>query len=130
MVDDKELIRRATEVLNPRRLSPTVEAGGVGSALVTDKDNVYVGVCIDAECSLGFCAEHTAIGAMITNGESKIVSIVAVNWNGAVIPPCGRCREFICQVDPYNVNTRILLKNGIVRKLEELLPENWTTDIE
>jgi len=29
MIDDKELIHKATDVINPRRLSPTVEVGGV-----------------------------------------------------------------------------------------------------
>jgi cytidine deaminase len=125
MTDDQELIRRATEVLNSRRLSPTVEAGGVGSALVTDKGNVYVGVCIDAACGLGFCAEHNAIGNMITNGESKIISIVAVGCDGNILPPCGKCREFIYQVDPHNVESRILLPNGAVKKLRELLPDYW-----
>jgi cytidine deaminase len=125
MIDDQELIRRATDILNPRRLSPTVEAGGVGSALVTDRGNVYVGVCIDAACSIGFCAEHNAIGNMITNGESKIISIVAVSCDKNILPPCGRCREFIYQVDPSNVETRVLLSIGTVKKLKELLPEHW-----
>jgi cytidine deaminase len=125
MIDDQDLIRKAIQVLNPRRLSTTVEVGGVGSALVTDKGNVYVGVCIDAGCSIGFCAEHNAIGNMITNGESKIISIVAVGWDRQILPPCGRCRELIFQVDPYNVETRVILRNGTVRRLRELLPEHW-----
>lgn len=123
MISDKELIRRATEVVDPRRLSPTVEVGGVGSALVTANGNVYVGVCIDTGSSLGFCAEHNAIGNMITHGESRIVSIVAVNWDETILAPCGRCREFIFQIDPANAETRVLLKNDRVVMLKELLPE-------
>lgn len=126
MIENDELIRRALEVLNPRRLSPTVEVGGVGSALLTDRDNVYVGVCIDTASSMGFCAEHNAIGNMITNGESKILSIVAVDWDGRVISPCGRCRELIYQVDPYNKETNVILQNGKSTKLKVLLPEHWT----
>lgn len=125
MIEDKELIRRATGVLNPRILSPSVEAGEVGSALVTDKGNVYVGVCIDCACSLGFCAEHNAIGNMITNGESRIEVIVAVGSDGNILAPCGRCRELIRQIDPSNTETRILLGNGRTAKLKELLPEHW-----
>jgi cytidine deaminase len=124
MIDDKELIRRATEVVNPRRLSPTVEVAGVGSAVVTDNGNVYVGICIDTACSLGFCAEHNAIGSMITAGESKIMSIVAVNWEGKILAPCGRCRELIYQLDATNAETRVLLQNGRVVRLKELLPEH------
>jgi cytidine deaminase len=44
----------------------------VGCALVTDKNNLYLGVCIDTGSSIGFCAEHSAIAAMVTTGEYKI----------------------------------------------------------
>jgi cytidine deaminase len=125
MISDEDLIRKAREVLNPRRLSPSVEVGGVGSALVTDEGNVYRGVCIDTACSMGFCAEHTAIGAMVTSGESCIISIVAVDWDGTIISPCGRCREFIYQMDERNAGTRVLLKNGRVMSVRDLLPEHW-----
>src|SRR5262245_883095 len=90
MIVDEELIRKAREILSARRLSPVAEAGGVGCALVTDNANIYLGVCIDTACSMGFCAEHAAIAAMITAGENRIISIVAVDWDGAIIPPCGR----------------------------------------
>jgi len=123
MISDEELVRRATEVINPRKISPSVEVGGVGSALVTDKGNVYVGVCIDTGSSLGFCAEHNAVGNMITHGENKIVSIVAVDWDKKIIAPCGRCRELIYQVDVANTETRVLLNNGRAVRLKELLPE-------
>ena len=39
-----ELYQAALEVLQPRRISPDVEAGGVAAALVTDQGNVYRGV--------------------------------------------------------------------------------------
>lgn len=56
-----KLYQKAVEVLNPRQVSESLEAGGVAAALVTDKGNVYRGVCIDTACSLGFCAEHAAV---------------------------------------------------------------------
>jgi len=125
MICDTDLISKATEIAKPRILSNTVEAGGVGSALVTDKGNIYVGVCIDISCSMGFCAERNAIGNMVTNGESKIVSIVAVNWEGIIYPPCGVCREFIYQMDKDNKDTRVILDGGKIMKIKELLPDNW-----
>jgi cytidine deaminase len=97
----------------------------VKSALVTEKGNIYVGVCIDTASSLGFCAEHNGIGNMVTHGESKILTIVAVNWGGKILAPCGRCREFMYQIDPHNAETRVLLSHGKVMKLQELLPEHW-----
>jgi cytidine deaminase len=122
--NDDELIARARAALNPRRLSPMVEAGGVACALVTGAGNVFLGVCIDAPSGIGFCAEHSAISSMITSGESRIVSIVAVNWDGALLAPCGRCREFIRQVHPQNGATRVLLPRG-VKIVDELLPDFW-----
>jgi len=125
---DTELISRATAVLNPRRLSPTVEVAGVGCALRTGSGAIHVGVCIDAAAGIGFCAEHAAIASMITSGESRIESIVAVNWDGSVMSPCGRCRELICEVDPGNAETRVLLPNDKVTSLRALLPDHWLLD--
>jgi len=125
MIRDEDLVQKAREAVNPRRLSPFAEAGNVGCALVTDQGSIYTGVCIETDCGMGFCAEHNAIGAMVTGGESCIASIVAVNKAGAIYSPCGRCREFIYQMDPRNTETRVLLKNGRVMRLRELLPEHW-----
>ena len=97
-----ELYEQAKSALNPRRLSEDAEPGGVGAALLTASGTVYTGVCIDTRCSMGFCAEHAAAAAMITAGENQVVTMVAVNWDGQVLPPCGRCREFISQLHPDN----------------------------
>ena len=121
---DEALIAAARSVLNPRRLSPTVEVAGVGAALRTASGAVYLGVCIDAASGIGFCAEHSAIAAMITAGEPRIDAIVAVDRDGTILPPCGRCREFIAQVDPGNADTRVILAKG-VRALRDLLPDHW-----
>lgn len=128
MISDLELLQRAAATVNKRELSPLATAGAVASALVTPAGNVYVGVCIDTACSMGFCAEHTAIGAMITAGESAIATIVAVNRHGQVLPPCGRCREFIFQVDPANAKTRVLLGGGRLLTIDQLLPEHWAQE--
>lgn len=122
-----ELYQSALEVLNPRRISPSVEAGGVAAALVTEKGNVYRGVCIDTACSMGFCAEHAAISAMLTAGESRVEKILAVNWDKTVMPPCGRCREFLMQLG--NPNTQVLVAENKAVPLKDLLPYYWNEDI-
>jgi cytidine deaminase len=71
---------------------------------------------------------YAAVASMITRGESHIHIIVAVNWDGTVLSPCGRCRELICQVDPANVDTRILLPGGKAVTLRQLLPDHWLLD--
>lgn len=120
-----ELYDRAKAVLNPRALSEAAEAGGVGAALLSESGTVYVGVCIDTRCSMGFCAEHAAAAAMITAGENRVLRMVAVNRNGVILPPCGRCREFISQLHRDNLNAQVLVTEGVVTTLRELLPYGW-----
>jgi cytidine deaminase len=120
-----ELYQAAKAVLKPRRLTEFVEVGGVGAALLTAEGNIYTGVCIDTACSMGFCAEHAAAAAMITAGENHVLRMVAVNWDGNVLPPCGRCREFIGQLHDENIHAEVLVAPDVVLTLAELLPHSW-----
>jgi len=117
-----ELYQKAKAVLNPRRLSEDADAGGVGAALESDSGKVYVGVCVDTGSSMGFCAEHAAAAAMITAGENRVLKMVAVGWDGRVMPPCGRCREFIRQLHPDNLEAEVMVKEDTVLTLRQLLP--------
>jgi cytidine deaminase len=119
------LYHQAKSVLNPRRLSEWAEAGGVGAALLAESGEVYTGVCIDTSSSMGFCAEHAAAAALITAGESRILKMVAVNWDGRILPPCGRCREFISQLHPENLYAEVMVGEGVIVTLRDLLPYDW-----
>lgn len=121
---DRALIAAARAALNPRRLSRTVEVGGVAAALRSASGAVYTGVCIDAACGIGFCAEAGAVAAMIAAGESRISAIVAVHHDGSIVPPCGRCRELVLQVDDGNTEARVILPMGGTR-IRDLLPHHW-----
>ncbi len=125
MVIFDELCVRARSVLNPRRLSAEAEAGGVGAALLSDSGAIYTGVCIDTACSMGFCAEHAAAAAMVTAGENRVLKMVAVNSDGRILPPCGRCREFISQLHDENLATEVLVDDGVIVSLWKLLPYDW-----
>lgn len=128
MLSNYELIQRARAVLNPRKLSRENTAGDVACALLSAQGNVYLGVCIDVGSGMGFCAEHSAIAAMITAGETRIARIVAV-WGEdtvLVLPPCGRCREFMFAVDAANLEcTDVILSENQSVKLKELLPHPY-----
>ena len=118
-----KLYQKAVEVLNPRQVSESLEAGGVAAALVTDKGNVYRGVCIDTACSLGFCAEHAAVAAMLTAGEDRVEKSVAVGSQGDIMPPCGRCRELLMQLG--NPDALVLVAEDTAVKVKDLLPFYW-----
>lgn len=124
-----ELILQAEKVLGSRQIASNAWAGNVSAALLSEDGNIYSGVCIDVCSGMGFCAEHAAIAAMITAGESKINKIVAIGKNG-IIPPCGRCREFISQINDDNLNTDVMISSDKIVKLKELLPFKWEKPVE
>ena len=119
-----ELIEQAKAVVRPKEVGDRL-FGDVGCALVTDQGNIYLGVCIDTGSGTGFCAEHSAIAAMVTAGEYRIRKIVAVWLQGEatyILSPCGRCREFIRQINEANLDTEVIMNADRVMKLSELLP--------
>lgn len=122
-MDFNELRAAAEKVLHPRHIGSSIEAGGVAAALVTDTGKVFCGVCIDMDCSIGFCAEHSAISAMITAGESRVEKIVAIDWHKRPMPPCGRCREFLMQLG--NPDCEVMVREGVVVPLKDLMPHYW-----
>ena len=125
---NEDLIEHAAKVVRPHRERDRL-FGDVGAALLTEAGNLYQGVCIDTGSGTGFCAEASAIAAMVTAGEYRIAKIVAV-WkdeSGAlyVLPPCGRCRLFIEQMHPANLDTEVVVGNTSVA-LRDLLPHtDW-----
>ncbi|MBB5353259.1 cytidine deaminase [Haloferula luteola] len=100
------------------------DAATVASAIRSVTGQIYTGVCIHLSCGLGFCAEHAAAAEMIKAGETQIESIVAVTDEG-VLTPCGRCREFLAQIDPRNADALVLLDESRAVRLVELLPHHW-----
>jgi cytidine deaminase len=74
---EEELISNTASVINPKTVGDRL-FGEVGCALITRDGNLYLGVCIDTASGTGFCAEHSAIAAMVTAGEYSIEKIVAV----------------------------------------------------
>jgi cytidine deaminase len=133
---NEELITNAASALNPHTTADGRLFGDVAATLLTDQGNTYSGVCIDTGSGTGFCAEHSAIAAMVTAGEYRIAIIVAV-WRDDrdgklhVVPPCGRCREFIRQIDETNLETDVVLGKNKVLKLKDLLPyHEWPEPLE
>lgn len=124
----KDLYAAARAVLNPRRVSKMMEAGGVAAAIEAESGKIYVGVCVDTACTLGVCAERNAIFNMITNGESGLRRVLAINSKGKALPPCGACRELMTQLMPQDYRSvEVMLdyeKERIVT-LGELTPEWW-----
>lgn len=123
-----ELYEAAKKMLDPRNVSDIIEAGGVAAAIESVSGKIYVGVCVDSACTLGICAERNAIFNMITNGENAIKRVIAINWDGKAISPCGACRELMTQLMPKNyrdIQVMLDYENNRVVTLGELTPEWW-----
>ncbi len=119
----EDLIAKARAILGPRPLPGDNSAGDVACALESVSGAVYFGVCIDVSSGIGFCAEHAAIAALITAGETRIRRIVAVWGADTVLPPCGRCREFMYQIDRANfAGALVVLGPDRAVPLSDLLP--------
>jgi len=125
-ISNVDLINLAKEVLNPKQIGDC-QMGQVGSALISDKGNIYKGVCVDTGSGLGFCAERTAISQMITNKEYKVKKIVAV-WNDNpekdiyILPPCGVCRHYMYMLSEDALDIDVVLGSDKTVKLKELYP--------
>ncbi|PLX24701.1 cytidine deaminase [Candidatus Parcubacteria bacterium] len=125
MTKYNNLVEEAKKLAKAKKHNDCMTSAYVGSALITDKGNVYTGISIDADCAIGFCAEHSAISEMIKNKETKIEAIVAVSHQGKILAPCGRCRELIYQTNYNNKNTKVIMGPQKTSTLAKLLPYNW-----
>ncbi|MDR3008924.1 MAG: hypothetical protein LBV59_13370 [Sphingobacterium sp.] len=122
-----DLKKIASQLAKPKILNDYIAYADVAAAIETIDGNVYTGISIDTACSLGHCAEHSAVSEMLKHGESQIKAMVAVNKSGNAVPPCGRCRELIGQLSKQNSKTIIEVQDGIFKTLEELMPYDWKT---
>ncbi len=124
-MDDAALIEQAQRLVGEFTLiKPTLTAGAVGAALLTDAGNLYTGINLDLACGIGFCAEHSAVAEMLKQRETVVRRIVAVDRD-RIVAPCGRCRELLVQLDRRNLDCVVLLPDGVTATLRELMPNAW-----
>lgn len=124
---DDELIGEAQKAIQ-LNYDEKNENHTVGAAIRCKNGNIYTGVNV---YSLhGACAEQVAIGAAITHGEREFETIVAVRGkNGEeIIPPCGNCRQILCDYMPEC--EVIISAGGENRKIKakELLPFSYKAE--
>lgn len=125
---DTDLLGETRRLLQKRHS----EISGVSAGLSTSSGSRFFGLCVDAKtATVGICAEYSAIGAMVTAGERKIETIVAVNRRTrteyGVLPPCGKCRDFIRAFGDPHVILQVGRHIGDAKKvrLSELVPAPW-----
>lgn len=103
----------------------------VGAAILAGDGKVYKGANIEnLAFPQGWCAECTAIGAMVMGGASRIVEIGVVAEKMAYCPPCGGCRQKIAEFADRDTLIHLYDGEGAVKTMtmDQLLPFSFQTD--
>ena len=131
-----------------RGLAPSAEFARMFALAKAAMENAYapysgflVGACVrDAEgrlfagCNvenaaypIGWCAEASAIGAMVTAGGRRIVEAVVIGEGDLLCTPCGGCRQRLAEFADWEAPVHVCGPEGPRRtfRLRELLPEGF-----
>jgi cytidine deaminase len=97
----------------------------VGAALRAEDGTVYGGCNVEnAAYPQGWCAEASAIAAMVGAGRRRIVEAVVIAGGEALCTPCGGCRQKLREFADEAVPIHVCGPEGWRRTLTlgELLP--------
>jgi cytidine deaminase len=68
----------------------------VGAAALVDDGRTIVGCNVEnASYGLGLCAECGLVSALHAGGGGRLAALACVDATGAVLLPCGRCRQLL-----------------------------------
>ncbi len=121
----ENMLKKALEYSGEKQVEKHASIGEVVAVLVTKSGKEYVGKSMKITCSLGMCAEASAIANMINDDETEINDMLVLYNSVKIIPPCGRCRELLYQLNHKNLNCNVYLAENDVVKLRDLLPIRW-----
>jgi homotetrameric cytidine deaminase len=93
LLDTPDLLLRAADAAMRNAHAPYSNFQ-VGAALRAPSGAVYTGANVEnASYPQGQCAETSAIGALVTAGETQISAVAVVAERMDFCPPCGGCRQ-------------------------------------
>lgn len=68
----------------------------VGAAALTDRGDVVTGCNVEnASYGVTLCAECSLVSALFATGGGRLVAFTCCDGEGAVLMPCGRCRQLL-----------------------------------
>jgi len=93
----------------------------VGAAAIVDDGRVITGANVEnASYGLTLCAECSLISELFSSGGGKLVAFCCVDADGAVIMPCGRCRQLLSEHAAAGMMMETV--SGI-KSIEEVIPD-------
>ncbi len=97
----------------------------VGAALRGAGGGIFAGCNVEnASYPEGWCAETSAIAALISAGETTITEILVMAQNKHKIVPCGGCRQRLAEFAGQDTPVHLCGQAGIAEtvRLGDLLP--------
>ncbi|GAA0586477.1 cytidine deaminase [Streptomyces crystallinus] len=92
---DWEALREAARDAMSRAYAP-YSGYPVGAAALVDDGRTVTGCNVEnASYGLALCAECGLVSALRLGGGGRLTHFVCVDGHGAVLVPCGRCRQLL-----------------------------------
>jgi cytidine deaminase len=98
----------------------------VGAAGLVDDGRVVAGCNVEnAAYGVALCAECGMVSQLHITGGGRLTHVVCVDGAGAVIMPCGRCRQLL--FENGGPQMELMTVSG-VRTMDEVLPDAFGPD--
>jgi cytidine deaminase len=98
----------------------------VGVAGRVDDGRTVSGCNVEnAAYGVALCAECGMVSDLHRSGGGRLTHVVCVNGDGAVLMPCGRCRQLLWENGGPSM---LLLTASGVKRMDEVLPDAFGAD--
>ncbi len=98
----------------------------VGAAARVDDGRVVVGCNVEnAAYGVTLCAECGLVSSLVAGGGGRLTHFVCVNADGAVIMPCGRCRQLLWEHG--GADLLVQTPTGVLA-MDDVLPQAFGPD--
>ena len=120
-----ELLRHRAIEASTRAYAPYSKFP-VGAAALVDDARIVAGCNVEnVSYGLGLCAECAVVCALFSGGGGRLVALTCVGPDGALLMPCGRCRQVLLE----HGGPELLIDHPRgPRPLGELLPDAFGPD--
>ena len=93
----------------------------VGAAAMVDDRRIISGCNVEnVSYGLGLCAECAVVCVLHATGGGRLLAVVCVDGAGALLMPCGRCRQVLLE---HGGSDMLIDHPDGPRRLGELLPD-------
>lgn len=125
--DVLQALLAAAQAARSRSYSP-YSCFAVGAAVLDEHGAIHAGCNVEnAAYPQGWCAEASALGAMIMAGGARAMAVLVTGPGPETITPCGGCRQKLREFGNGDMLVIAADSNGVKQSwtLEQLLPHSF-----